>query len=76
MHSKRQKRTVEQLTWRRSWKSCSTAKTKALARIPLPFLQPSYALLLRFEKVASGNPVKLTLYGLLHAHTSGKNANA
>ena len=44
--------------------------------MPPPFLQPSYALLLRFEKVASGNPVKLTLYGLLHAYTSGKNANA
>ena len=44
--------------------------------MPPPFLQPSYALLLRFEKVASGNPVKLTICGLLHAQTSGKNANA
>src|SRR5262249_413157 len=46
MHSKRQKRTVEPVSCRRSWKLCSTAKTRALARMPPPFRQPSYALLL------------------------------
>ena len=36
---------------RKSWKNCSTAKTKARARMARPFLQPSCASLLRFEKV-------------------------
>src|SRR6266516_2447553 len=49
MHSKPQKRTAEQLICRRSWKSCLPAKTRARARMPLPFLQPSCALRSRFE---------------------------
>ena len=48
MHSKPRKRTVERVTCGRSWKSCSTAKTKV--RMPLPFLPPSCALRSRFER--------------------------
>jgi len=55
MHSKPQKRTAEPLTYRRNLKICSTAKTKARARMPRPFLQPSCALQLRFEKLADEN---------------------
>jgi hypothetical protein len=40
---------AEPLICRRSWKFCSVAKTKAQARMPPPFLRPSYALLLRFN---------------------------
>src|SRR5436190_9164912 len=45
--------------YRGNWKPCSTAKTRAQARIPLRFPQPSYALRSRCEKVAGGNPVKI-----------------
>src|SRR6266566_2835829 len=55
MHSKPQKRTAERLSCRRSWKSCSTAKTKAPARMPLPFRQPSCGLRSRFETVLKGS---------------------
>src|SRR5206468_2510376 len=51
MHSKPQKRTAERLICRESWKSCLPAKTKARARMPPPFLQPSCALRSRFEAV-------------------------
>src|SRR6266568_7427524 len=54
MHSKPQKRTAERLTCRENWKSCLPAKTKARARIPPPFLQPSCALRSRFEAVLKG----------------------
>jgi hypothetical protein len=47
MHSKPQKRPAEPVICRRSWKFCSTAKTKAQAKMLPRFLQPSYALLLR-----------------------------
>src|SRR5205814_7172772 len=49
MHSKPQKRTAERLICREGWKSCLPAKTKARARMPPPFLQPSCALRSRFE---------------------------
>src|SRR5436853_7401211 len=49
MHSKPQKRRVERPICRKSWKSCLPAKTKARARTPLPFLQPSCVLRSRFE---------------------------
>src|SRR5437773_8736859 len=55
MHSKPQKRTAERLTCRKSWKSCLPAKTKARARMPPPFLQPSCALRSRFEAVLKGS---------------------
>ena len=42
----------------KSWKNCSTAKTKALARKPRPFLQPSCASRLRFERVQVAGKVK------------------
>src|SRR5437762_14186820 len=51
MHSKPQKRTAERLTCRESSKSCLPAKTKAQARMPPLFLQPSCALRSRFEAV-------------------------
>src|SRR5437763_17126842 len=54
MHSKPQKRTAERLTCRESSKSCLPAKTKARARMPPPFLQPSCALRSRFEAVLKG----------------------
>src|ERR1700682_1667016 len=44
MHSKLQKKTVGPAICRRSWRLCSTVKTKALTKTPPPFLQPSYAL--------------------------------
>src|SRR6266705_8629 len=53
MHSKPQKRTVERLTCRESWKSCLPAKTKARARMRPQFLQPSCALRSRFEAHSS-----------------------
>src|SRR5205823_5658212 len=49
MHSKPQKRTVERLSCRESWKSCLPAKIKARARMPPPFPQPSCVLPSRFE---------------------------
>src|SRR6266568_4535432 len=55
MHSKPQKRTVERLSCRESWKSCLPATTKARARMPPPFLQPSCALRSRFEAVLKGS---------------------
>src|SRR5438552_16982236 len=58
MHSKPQKRTAERLTCRESWKSCLPAKTKARARMPPPFLQPSCALRSRFEAVELAPPVQ------------------
>src|SRR5947208_13658010 len=51
MHSKPQKRMGERLICRESWKSCLPAKTKARARMPPPFLQPSCVLRSRFEAV-------------------------
>src|SRR5947208_16667754 len=51
MRSKPQKRTAARLTYRESWKSCLPAKTKARARMPPPFLQPSCVLRSRFEAV-------------------------
>src|SRR6266550_9474434 len=51
MHSKPQKRTAARLTCKESWKSCLPAKTKARARMPPPFLQPSCVLRSRFEAV-------------------------
>src|SRR6266478_4292351 len=61
MQSKPQKRTAERLTCRKSWKSCLPAKTKARARMPPPFLQPSCALRVRFEAVLKG-PEKVKLH--------------
>src|SRR6184192_1629487 len=55
MHLKPRKRTAERLTCRESWKSCLPAKTKARARMPPPFLQPSCALRSRFEAVLKGS---------------------
>src|SRR5947208_3165088 len=49
MHSKPRKRMAARLTCRESWKSCLLAKTKARARMPPPFLQPSCVLRSRFE---------------------------
>ena len=43
-------KTVELPICRRSWKSCSTPRTRAQARIPLPFLRRSCALRSRFLK--------------------------
>lgn len=43
---------------RRSWRICSTAKTKAPARTPPPFPPPSCALLLLFERAGSGSALK------------------
>src|SRR6266536_1511560 len=57
MHSKPQKRTAERLICRESWKSCLPAKTKARARMPPPFLQPSCVLPSRFEAVSSDNSI-------------------
>src|SRR5947208_8694781 len=65
MHSKPQKRMGERLICRESWKSCLPAKTRARARMPPPFLQPSCVLRSRFEAgsefslpaVLSDNPV-------------------
>src|SRR6266496_1489493 len=57
MHSKPQKRTAERLICRESWKSCLPAKTKARARMPPPFLQPSCVLPPRFEAVSSDNSI-------------------
>src|SRR5438067_8431637 len=57
MHSKPQKRTVERMTCRESWKSCLPAKIRAQARMPPPFLQPSCVLRSRFEAASSDNPV-------------------
>src|SRR5438874_2626078 len=47
MHSKPRRRTAERLSYRRSWKICSTARTKA--RMLPPFLQPFCELRSRFE---------------------------
>src|SRR5262245_8377718 len=58
MHSKPQKRTAELLTYRKSWKLCSTAKTKA--RITPPFGQPSCVLRSAFEE-AQSRPASLSL---------------
>src|SRR6266481_8218520 len=55
MHSKPQKRTAARLTCKESWKSCLPAKTKARARMPPPFLQPSCVLRSRFEAVLKGS---------------------
>src|SRR6266446_10385895 len=41
MHSKLRKRTEKPATCRRSWKFCSTARTKAPARTPPPSPRPS-----------------------------------
>src|SRR2546430_16827703 len=58
MHSKPQKRTAERLICREGWKSCLPAKTKARARMPPPFLQPSCALRSRSEAVELAPPVQ------------------
>src|SRR5207245_10072494 len=58
MHSKPQKRTAERLTCSESWKNCLPAKTKARARMPPLFLQPSCALRSRFEAVELAPPVQ------------------
>src|SRR5436309_3263848 len=58
MHSRPQKRTAEQLTCRKSWKSCLPAKTKARARMSPPFPQPSCVLHSRFEAVELAPPVQ------------------
>src|SRR6476646_301388 len=50
MHSKLRKKTIEAAICRRSWKFCSTVKTKALARRQPPFQRPSYASPLRVDK--------------------------
>src|SRR5256885_3287261 len=55
MHSKPRKRTAVRLACRESWKSCLPAKTKARARMPPPFLQPSCALRSRFEAGLKGS---------------------
>src|SRR5919198_66504 len=49
MRSKLRKKKARRLSYRKNWKRCSTVKTRA--RLPLPFLQRSCALLLRFEAV-------------------------
>src|SRR5215216_1479345 len=51
MHSKLQRKTVEPTIYRRSWKFCSTVKTRA--RTPPPFLQPSCVLLWRVNSQAA-----------------------
>src|SRR5207248_4378090 len=57
MHSKPQKRTAERLTCRKSWKSYLPAKTRAQARMPPPFLQPSCVLRSWFEAALGDNSV-------------------
>src|SRR6266576_48761 len=47
MRSKPRKKKAKQLSYRKNWKSCSTAKTRV--RMLPPFLQPSFALRLLFE---------------------------
>src|SRR4030095_6214698 len=44
MRSKPRKRAVAPAIYRRSWRPCSTAKTRARARTPPRFRQPSCAL--------------------------------
>src|ERR1700719_4456407 len=48
MRSKLRKKKARRLSYKKNWKSCSTAKTKV--RMPPPFLQPFCALRSRFEK--------------------------
>src|SRR6266487_3102717 len=55
MRSKPRKRKAERLSYRKNWKSCSTARTKI--RLPLPFLQLSSALPSPFEAA----PLTVTL---------------
>src|SRR5215469_9324882 len=45
MRSKPRRKTVEQLSYKNNWKTCSTAKTKV--RLPRPFLRRSCASRLR-----------------------------
>src|SRR5216110_705285 len=47
MRSRPRKKKVERVNCRKNWKSCSTAKTKV--RLPLQFLQLSFALRPPFE---------------------------
>src|SRR5262249_40893617 len=58
MPSRRRKRTDELLTCTRSWRLCSTARTRARAKTPPPFPQPSCASRLSFERAVSGREAK------------------
>src|SRR6476659_10857633 len=61
MHSKLQKKTVGPAICRRSWKFCSTVRTKALTKTPPPFPQPSCALLSRVNsRVLLGTAPRVT----------------
>ena len=52
MRSKPRKKKAERPSYRKNWKSCSTARTKV--RLALPFLQPSCALRSLFETLPLG----------------------
>src|SRR5437764_12331548 len=67
MHSKPQKRTAERLICRESWKSCLPAKTKARARMPPPFLQPSCVLRSRFDGHGESLSAELSYNPVAHS---------
>src|SRR6266511_5362213 len=54
MRLKPRKKKARRLSYRKNWKSCSTARTKV--RLPLPSLQPSSALRLLFEALPPARP--------------------
>src|SRR6266540_1576559 len=59
MRLKPRKKKARRLSYRKNWKSCSTARTKV--RLPLPSLQPSSALRLLFEALPPARPCSVSV---------------